>query len=167
MKNGKKVMIVIAGLGLAAASVLGGIFFKISRQETPDPDIGRILNSSADNLLAISAVAGGVVIVLITVAIFIMARDSGGEEPVRQEEKTGTNDIGAIEELIVNINDLTREINRQAKSISQSMTTIKQELTSIQTVTRNAAGGDDKVIFNKIPGETFDPITLTNQIRSK
>jgi hypothetical protein len=160
-KTGKKVMIMAAGLSLAAAGILGGIFFHISRRETPDPGMERMF--TADNLLAVSAVTGGIVIVLITAAVFIMARDPGGKEPVQQKEEAGTNDtneISSIEQLIMNINDLNKEINRQAKSISQSMASIKQDLETIQTVTRNTADDGGKVIFNGSQNETFDHISL-------
>jgi TolA-binding protein len=159
MKRNKKVIIIALGLSLAAAGI-GGIFFQTSPKEPRDLSMGRTLSSSADNLLVISAITGGAVIVLITGMIFIMARDSGGENPVRQEEETGINEINAIEQLIVNINDLSKEINRQAKSISQSMTTIRQDLENIQTVTRNTADSGDQALFDRSQGETFDHIPL-------
>jgi hypothetical protein len=163
MKINRKLAILIAVLSLTAAGILGGIFLQISRMAAPDGGIGRVGGPSAGKLLALSAVTGGTMIVLITVAIFVMTRDSGGEEPVRQAEET--NEIGAVEQLIVNINDLSGEINRQAKSISQSMTTIKQALTSIQTAARNTDG--EKVLFNRAQGEALNHVTLTKQIQNK
>jgi hypothetical protein len=164
MKIGRKLAIIIAGLSLAAAGILGGIFFQNSRKEAPAPATGRRIDSPSGKLLVLAAVTGGAAIVLITAAVFVMARDSGREEPVRQAE--GANEIGAIEQLIVNIDSLSGEINRQAKSISRSMTAIRQALAGIQGAARNTDGGGE-ALFNRAQGETPNHITPAKQIQNK
>jgi uncharacterized membrane protein len=163
MKINRKLVIVIAALSLTAAGILGGIFFQFSRKGTPDGGIEQAISHPAGKLLVLSVVIGAAVIVLITVAVFIMARDSGREEPVRQAEEA--NEIGAIEQLIANINDLSVEINRQAKDISQSMTVIRQTLANIQTAARDTDG--EKALFNRAQGEALNHVTLTKQIQNK
>jgi hypothetical protein len=118
MKIGKKLMVMIIGLNLAGAGILGGIILQISQRKMQDRDPKefilpekimasetgqntagprmaanipqRISKTPIYRLLTISATVGGFMIILITAIVFITARkDVGKEDPALPPETAG------------------------------------------------------------------------------
>jgi methyl-accepting chemotaxis protein len=200
MKTGKKLMAMIIAVNLAGAAILGGIVFQMSQRETEGQGIRKIIQQAeekADNirrhsaglwplmadiprqtnrasvhhLLTAGAIIGGIMIVFVTAAAFIMSRrESGDRDPVqtpapapdKPEDKAGD-----IEQISMHINDLNREIEQRMKSILQSTAAIKQMLASMQTIIKIMNQVKDKTLLDGTQSETLDHITLTKQIQNE
>jgi hypothetical protein len=168
MKTGKKLLAMIIAVNLAGAAILGGIVFQISQRETEGPGIKKIIQQArekADNirrhsaglwplmadippqankapvhhLLTAGAIIGGIMIVFVTAAAFIMSRrESGDRDPIQTPAPDKPGDTtGDIEQTAMRINDLNREIEQRMKSILQSMAAIKQILTNMQNIIKD------------------------------
>jgi hypothetical protein len=189
----KKLMVMVIGLNLAGAGILGGVILQIYQRKTHDFVVKEIIHPGEEDgiirqdasgplplatnisggmskapiyhLLTISAAAGGFLIVFVTIITCLMSRrEAGAEDPVPAEEG---DKIGSIKQITANINDLNKEIDHQTESITQSALVIEQMLSNLRSVAQTLNHAGAKVLFDRSQGESRNRTTLAKQVQDE
>ncbi|MDR0641556.1 MAG: hypothetical protein LBG07_03765, partial [Treponema sp.] len=162
MKIGKKLMVLIIGLNLAGAGILGGIILQISQKtiqgrntkeiirpeektaaetgrNTANPRLGmnvpqRINKTSTYRLLTMSATIGGLMIIFITSVVFITVRkDVKKEDPVISPNTADNKDSNSI----CTIKQIASNINDLNKELDRQAESILQSTLAIERMLAN------------------------------